>query len=323
MDTNETPKITTPFLNLRSDYGFKRAFGDPRFKGAVFKFLQAALGDEVTITAVEPHKMAYHDKEVLPAKKGDKRIVYDVYFTLNVDPQQSTFKSRHLLNNDRDKEIEHHFILEMQNVYEPPFEDRMTYYASKMVSSQGQAGWNYDLNPVILIGITNFDFPHLTRQLVQEFELREKTTSESLTKKLRLLFYSLERVPATWKECDTKLEKQLYIIKNMEKMDKNSEPYLSGEYDEIFEAAESAQLYGQEVELYSQSVSRLRSIEAGLEFRYEEGVAKGMEKGMEKGREEEREKFIFSMAAEGLNIDTIAKISDLTKEEVKVILGMK
>lgn len=285
MDFNmdKAPKITTPFINLQSDFGFKRAFGSKEFRPVVINFLEAALGDDIEISKVEPHRLEYHDKEIMPADEKGKRIVYDVYFTLRLNPDESSLKRRHILRNSEEKEMLHHFILEMQNIYEPPFEDRMTYYLSKMVAEQGEAGWNYDLDPVILIGVTDFNFPHLTEQLAQEFELREKTTGESLTKKLRMLFYSLKKVPEEWDGCTTELERRLYLIKNMDKMDKDSKPYRDGGYKDLFNAAESTHLAAEDVVLYSQSLSRLRSLQAGLDYRYEEGRAEGRAEGRDEG----------------------------------------
>lgn len=34
-------KITTPYINLKSDFGFKRAFGTKRFRKALLLFLDA------------------------------------------------------------------------------------------------------------------------------------------------------------------------------------------------------------------------------------------------------------------------------------------
>ncbi len=314
MSKKPTNNIPTPFINLQSDYGFKRTFGTEEFKPALIRFLNAALGDEINIQRVEPHKVEYHDKEVLSNDADGKRIVYDVYFTMKTPQEESSFKPRYVSKTD--EEVTHHIILEMQNVYEPPFEDRMAYYASKMVAEQGVSGWNYDLDPVILIGVTDFDFPHLTRRLVQEFELREKSTGESLTKKLRMLFYSLKQVPEQWDDCETELQKVLYLIKNMDMMDKNSKPYTQGEFSEFFDAAASGNMCAEDAVLYSQSLSRLRSYQAGLDYRFEEGRAEGIVEGMEKGRMNALEEMARKMKDGGSDIDYISNITGLSAEDI-------
>ncbi|MDE6337202.1 MAG: Rpn family recombination-promoting nuclease/putative transposase, partial [Muribaculaceae bacterium] len=68
--------ITTPYINLQTDFGFKHAFGNPKHKPALIKFLNVLFEGKLTVTDV-----VYHDKEILPSEKDGKRIVYDVYCT--------------------------------------------------------------------------------------------------------------------------------------------------------------------------------------------------------------------------------------------------
>ena len=68
----------------------------------------------------------------------------------------------------------------MQNIYTPPFEERMTYYASKMVAEQGKAGWNYDLEPVFAVAVMDFNFSHLSPKLVRDIMLTDRVTGEVL-----------------------------------------------------------------------------------------------------------------------------------------------
>lgn len=55
MDKQEIPRIRTPFINLQSDFGFKRVFGTKKFRKCLLMFLNAALGDELQITDVNFH----------------------------------------------------------------------------------------------------------------------------------------------------------------------------------------------------------------------------------------------------------------------------
>ncbi|MDE6537387.1 MAG: Rpn family recombination-promoting nuclease/putative transposase [Muribaculaceae bacterium] len=314
--SEDTPKISTTFINLQSDFGFKRSFGTSKYQINVVKLIEAALGDEINVERIVPYEenkeydsVRFHDKEVLPSEQDGKRILYDVYFTMKVASQASLFKPAHLHKDLFGKEVEHHFILEMQNVYTPPFEDRMTYYTSKMIARQGKAGWNYDLDPVVLMAVTDFDFPHLCQQLVHEFELREKTSGESLTKKLRMLFFSLRQLPERWDDCSTELERRLYLIKHMDKMDKNSKPYLQGGYEEMFDSAESSNVVGEEAVAYSRSLAALREVQAGLDYRFEEGRAEG--------RAEGREMIARKLKKEGVDLEFIAMVTDLPIDKVR------
>ncbi|MDE6237386.1 MAG: Rpn family recombination-promoting nuclease/putative transposase [Muribaculaceae bacterium] len=319
--SKQIPPITTTFINLQSDFEFKRAFGTKKFQNNVINLLNAALGDEIDIKRIVPYKglsnensedsVLYHNKEIIPGDEDGKRIIYDVYFTLKLHKDSSIFKPHHIMKEKRNENVEHHFILEMQNVYTPPFEDRMTYYVAKMLSNQGRVGWNYDLDPVVLMAITDFDFPYLSPQMTQEFELREKTTGESLTKKLRMIFYSLNQVPEDWDSCKSELQKRLYIIKNIEKMGTDSKPYLDGGYDDLFESAASNNVVGEDAVLYSQSLAYLREVQAGLDYRFDEGI--------KEGREQERLEMAQKMKDAGTSSDFIAQITGLSIDIINKI----
>lgn len=67
MDVKNVPKIETAYINLQSDFGFKRAFGTVEFRNALLQFLDAALGDEIKVSDVK-----FHNKEMLPASEDGK-----------------------------------------------------------------------------------------------------------------------------------------------------------------------------------------------------------------------------------------------------------
>ena len=95
----------------------------------------------------------------------------------------------------------------------------------------------------------------------------------------------------------------------MDKMDKNSEPYKDGRYSDLFEAAESANVVGEDAVLYSQSLANLRAMKAGFEYRYEEGREEGMMA--------EKENMARRMKAAGSNLDFIALITELPPERIR------
>ena len=92
-------------------------------------------------------------------------------------------------------------------------------------------------------------------------------------------------------------------------MDKNSEPYKDGRYSDIFEAAESANVVGEDAVLYSQSLANLRAMKAGFEYRYEEGREEGMMA--------EKENMARRMKAAGSDLDFIALITELPPERIR------
>lgn len=268
-------KIQSEFLNMQADFTFKRVFGSEMNKHILIRFLNALFDGKLFIKDV-----TFHDKEKLPSSPKGKRIVYDVYCTAPSSKMDSAFfpaiqKEGDNKNDSRD----HHFILEMQNIYTPPFEERIVFYACKMISEQGKSGWDYELDPVFAIAITDFNFSHLSPKLIRDVMLIDRETKEPLTDKVHILLCSLKELPEKWEDCKTELEEMLFLIKNMDKMDTMSLAYIEGKYAEVFEAARSTNLKDTETIAYSQSLDKLNETIAGFRYAKEEGIKLGKAEG--------------------------------------------
>ena len=98
----------------------------------------------------------------------------------------------------------------------------------------------------------------------------------------------------------------------MDKMDKNSKPFKDGRYKELFDAAESSNIVGEEAVRYNQSLSHLREIENGFVYQYEEGKKEGIEQGIE----QEKRNTARKLKAAGTDIDFISLITGLSQEMI-------
>ena len=248
----------TTFINIQTDYGFKRMFGTPKNKHILIRFLNALLGESISVTDV-----VYHDKEMLPDREDGKRIIYDIYCT--------------------SQQEQHHFILEMQNLYEPPFEDRVLYYTAKAVADQGRKGWQYKISPVISIVVADFDLRNMKKVLIHDMTFCDRKTGDMLTDKMRIMILSLRQIACKeWKDCNSEIERIMFLIKNMDTLDKNSDIYKSKEYQDIFDAAETDNMVQEELVAYSRSLQKLQDIRSGLDYARKESYNDGISKGLER-----------------------------------------
>lgn len=323
----EEIEIKTEYINIQTDFGFKHVFGTLKNKDALIRFLNALFEGSMTVKDI-----TYHDKEILPSEEGGKRIVYDVYCTAPVSRASSPFFPR-TKPGDSDRHTDHHFILEMQNIYTPPFEERMTFYASKMVAAQGKAGWNYELEPVFAVAVTDFNFSHLSPKTVRDVMLADRESGEQLTDKLHIILCSLKEVPQRWEECRTEMEHILFLIKNMDNMDSTSLAYREGRFPELFEASRSSRLRKEEIVAYSQSLEKLRDTQLGIQYAAERAAeraaeiaaARAREEGLEKGRAEGREEgetnakleIARKMLREGMGSAMISSFTGLSVSEIE------
>lgn len=274
--------LNKTFIKLRSDYGFKRAFSSPEHSEVLRQFLNALFEGSMVVIDI-----TFQDKEVLPPDRNGKRIVYDVYCTTSAGQ---------------------HFVVEMQQEQSELFGKRMVFYISSCIFRQGERGGSYKFDPVYLIVITDFDIRPLDRRLVNEVVLMERNTHRVFTDDFRIYFLSLAQVSGEWDECTTEIERQLYLIKNMENLNKQSKPYKTGDYDEMFRASEIASMAMEDVVAYRNSIMIEMERQSALEFAKEEG------------REEGREEGILCVAREmkkkGMGVGEIMLFTGLTEQKI-------
>lgn len=287
-------EIKELFMNLRTDFAFKRLFGTPEYSHLLLRLLNSLFDGSKKIAKVE-----FKNKEVLPPDKDGKKMIYDVYFTT------------------QDNE---HFILEMQNLYEPYFENRAILYTLKGLTEQVKKGGEYYLDPVYSIFFTNFDFTHIKKGIPHDIGLIDRNTGEIFSELLNMRFIPMSTVKPSWQECSNDYEKILFLIKNIHTMDKNSKAYLSGEYDEFFKAAEVNNLVEEDFVEYSKSYAKMEETERALQYAVKEsfsdGFSKGESVGFSKGESVGIRKTAFNLKKMGLPIEEIVEATGLTKEEI-------
>lgn len=217
----------------------------------------------------------------------------------------------------------------MQQVYHSLFENRTVFYECTGVGLQGKRGWNYDLRPVYSIFVVDFHFPHMTRSGLHDVRLMDVYTHEIYSDIIRMIFIHLVETKTHWDECKTDYDKILFLIKNMHTMDKNSKAYLSGEFDELFNESEIANMAAEDVVAYGQSyqkyVDTLDAVETAARTSFskgeDSGFEKGMKKGIEKGIERERLKSIKIMHSMGIPASVIAENYGMSISDISVILN--
>ncbi|MDE6632517.1 MAG: Rpn family recombination-promoting nuclease/putative transposase, partial [Muribaculaceae bacterium] len=277
------------FMNLRTDFAFKRLFGTPQYSHLLLRLLNGIFQDNKKISRVE-----FKNKEVLPPDIDGKKMVYDVYFTTQDDE---------------------HFILEMQNLYEPYFENRAILYTLKGLTEQVKRGGEYYLDPVYSIFFTNFDFTHIKKGISHNIGLIDRHTGEVFSELLNMRFIPMSTVKEFWEECENDYDQIIYLIKNMHKMDKNSKAYQSGEYDDFFKAAELNNLVEEDFVAYSQSYAKMEETERAMQFAVSESYSNGFSKGELVGIR----KTAINLKKMGLKPETISQATGLTQEEVSAL----
>ena len=187
------PQKNLHFINPFTDVGFKRIFGQEVNKDLLMDFLNELLAGEERIEEIR-----FMDKEQLPDNEQDRGIIYDIFCR--------TEDGRHL-------------IIEMQNDSQTYFRNRSLFYACRGIVRQGRRGrdWRYALDAVYCINFCNFAS---MGKLRSDFLLMDWETKEVFTDRIRLIYIEFPFFTKTEQECGTELEQWIYILKNMETLEK-------------------------------------------------------------------------------------------------------
>jgi len=178
------------FLDVKTDFAFKKVFGSEQSTAILIDFLNAVLEypPEQAIqdlTIVDPYQ--------IPLIRGMKDTYVDV-------------KAR-LANG---KQV----IIEMQVLNVKGFEQRILFNAAKSYSLQLRKGQDFNLlNPVIALTLTDFqmfDTPDLTSR----FKLIEKQHLLEYSDDIELIFIELPKFDLNEAELQTAKDRWLYFVKN-------------------------------------------------------------------------------------------------------------
>ena len=120
------------FINLLTDFGFKRIFGTEENKHLLIDFLNQLIPKQTIV-----------ELEYLPTEnKGDLLVDRDAIFDLHC-------------KTDDDEYV----LIEVQRGYQANFKDRSIYYSSCAIQKHARKGqWNYQLPKVYTICLLEFCF---------------------------------------------------------------------------------------------------------------------------------------------------------------------
>lgn len=240
------------YVNIMLDGGFKAVFGD---KQVAMDFINAALEGEHKVMDI-----TYLDKELVPELIDERTVIFD------------------LLCEDEDGSK---FILEMQNCPQRYFFNRGFYYICRMISRQGETGrdWKYELLPVYGIYLLNFSLPEFPLWRT-DVVLANELTGETFGRiKLKQVYISFERFDLSYEECETPLEKTIYVLKNMNLFDMSPFKEKEAYFRRLLDVANVNALSPKERATYDENLKIYRDWKVTMEYAVEEAETKGKAEG--------------------------------------------
>ena len=329
---NEKRQGLAPFVNLRSDVGFKAVFADRNNKDILIGVLNQILPPEARIEDIKE----YSDREQRRDVPYGKKTVLD------------------LVCVDRDDRT---FVVEMQASEEDFFFERCVYYASGLYHLELSDGVRYKgLRPVYVVSFLNYRLRHDDESLwdtdhfISHWRFTEKRTGMVADQTISVIFVEMTLFTKTLEECVTESDRLFYIFRNSGGFQKipewieeaggisrrlaeacevaafDKEKKLKYEIDKMNERDILAQRVFAERKGFEKGYAdgEAKGIADGMAQGMAQGMAEGMAQGMAQGKAEGKAEGITEGKTEvakamleiGMPIGQILQLTGLTKEQI-------
>jgi len=284
------------YLDLVSDYAFKRIFGSEPNKDLLISLLNELFRGRKCII-----DLSYEKNEHVGDNVELGTVIFDLMCTAS----------------DGEK-----FVIEVQRTAQLNLKKRMLYYSSKLISDQAPKGkrreWNYSITAVYIVvlmdGFTLSD-PDESHAVLHDICLCNRDSGRVFYEELGFIYVQLRNFTKSDHELESDLDRWLYVLQNMSRLDKISTYLRKPIFEKLFKIAEYAQLNKEERAMYDRSLKQkwdaeairqyqeqqlLKATEESLKQGFEEGIKRGMEEGMEIGIQKGIEKGIQEGIEKGI-----------------------
>lgn len=248
------------YINLLTDFGFKRVFGTEPNKHLLVDFLNTLLPNDRQIADI-----TFKNNEAVGNTTIDRKAIFDIYC-------QGT-------NGER-------FIVELQKAKQNFFKDRSVFYATFPIQEQALKGdWNFKLAPVYAVGILDFVFDdhRNSETLIHTVDLKDQNCNVFYDK-LKFIYIELPKFQKTLAELETHGDKWLFILKNLAELTDRPVNFQEEIFNELFDVAEIANFSAIEQDSYQNSLKYYRDLNNVVDTSREEGRAEGRVEGRAEGK---------------------------------------
>jgi len=289
------------YINLFTDFGFKRIFGTDMNKELLIDFLNELLKGKEKIK-----ELTYLQSEQIPRTEFERKAIYDLYCE----------------NENGEK-----FIVELQKARQNHFKDRSIFYSTFAIQNQAIKGdWNYELKAVYTIGILDFIFDKTEKtkndisekqienlddnKIVTTVKLLDVETNKVFYDKLSFIYIEVPKFKLKLEEIKTHFEKWLYAFKFLHQLQKRPPELQEAVFNKLFETAEISKLSVPEYTEYEHSLKSHRDYKNTIDCAKEEG------------KEEKSLIIATNMLNKGITLEVIAECVELNIKDLKKLLKL-
>ena len=174
--------------------------------------------------------------------------------------------------------------------------------------------WDYDLRPVTVVAVLNFQFNHdegwPKERYHSSYRLREDSCHDVMTDALRFVFLELGRFKKRIWELHTVFDKWMYLLKHMHELVSIPKEFNDPLFTRLFMLAEIHKFTPEEYILYQKSIENMSELDnviaSTAEVAEKRGRELGRAEGLAEGLAEGRAETVKKMLAAGISVEMIA-----------------
>ena len=288
------------YINPFTDYGFKKLFGEELNKDLLLDFLNELLKEEQG----EITNLTYLKTEQPWAANADRKAIFDLSCE----------------NKKGEK-----FIVELQKTKHNFFKNRIDYHAAFPIREQARrADWDYELKAVYTIAILDFIFDSdkaEPEKIRYDVKLTDIETNKVFYDKLTFIYLEMPKFNKTIDELETRFDKWLFVLRNLNKLNRVPEKLREHVFDKLFETAEIAKFTPDQVRSYEDSLKNYRDLKNSLDTAREEGITEGKIEGKIEGIIERNIEIAKNALKKGLSRKDICELTGLSEAEIDELLN--
>jgi predicted transposase/invertase (TIGR01784 family) len=300
------------FIDLKTDFGFKRAFHDN--EETMISFLNAVMSGK---RKDRIESITFLSVEITGDKEEDRHAIFDVYCRTN---------------------SEEYFIVEMQFARPMNFMNRLAVYILRAGGmqvprrgvKQGSDGekvvpWHYEMKAIYVIAITNFPMFTSNSAKYKDIVIDRLCLISSITKNIasniiNILLVDLTRFNKPPEELKTTLDYWLYTFRYAKTLTERPKEIKDDLFKNLYDnILRTNKLNPKEMQEYRESLKQNRDLSIFTDYSRMEGIAIGEKRGIAIGKAE----IVLSLAENGFPVESIALFTKLSVEQVHTILQKK
>jgi predicted transposase/invertase (TIGR01784 family) len=278
------------YMNLLSDFAFKRLLGQEENKALLIDFLNALIDKPDKIVDIQ-----YLQTEHLGKTATDRNAIFDI----------------HCITNQQEW-----FVIEMQIAKQEHFLDRCLFYSSFPIQKQGKKGkWDFEMKPLYHIAIMDFK-QYDDAHYINHLSIVREETMEKATDKLNLILIELPKFMKTLEQSKERIDCWLYCFKYLGQLEEQP-PELSDKiFETLFEEAEINKLTPENMKLYIKRYPPENDWNNIVNYARKEARQEALKEGQEKGMKEGIVKVAKNLLDLHIPVNDIANATGLTPEQI-------